>query len=239
MSELARKRPTVSSRHWRLELLEQTQSRYRSTILRMMQVATAFLEPWNPNNASPASGSGEPDAEHVLFEAPEFTTAAVAAATGSAESAGEKMSARARKQPARFRPARPAAASTEPVDAPKPACGTEVIVAWRPKRRRQETDFLQPTEVLRDMATGARKRKRPAAVAGPCLQPGTRELVLYLAEHCCAPSVAKEDKDGWQAATKYFWGYFSGGAVGKPPRALRSGLHVLEEDMVNLLNESA
>ena len=32
---------------------------------------------------------------------------------------------------------------------------------------------------------------------------------------------------------------FSGGAVGKPPRALRSGLHVLEEDMVNLLNESA
>ena len=32
---------------------------------------------------------------------------------------------------------------------------------------------------------------------------------------------------------------FSGGAVGKPPRALRSGLHVLEEDWVNLLNESA
>jgi hypothetical protein len=32
---------------------------------------------------------------------------------------------------------------------------------------------------------------------------------------------------------------FSGGSVGKPPRELRSGLHVLEEDMVNLLNESA
>ena len=76
----------------------------------------------------------------------------MAAATGSAESAGEKTSARARTQPARrFRPARPAAASTEPVDAPKPAVETEVIVPWRPKRRRQETDFFQPTEVLRDM----------------------------------------------------------------------------------------
>ena len=44
-----------------------------------------------------------------------------------------------------------------------------MIVGWRPKRRRQETDFLQPTEVLRDMATGARKRKRPAVAAGPCI----------------------------------------------------------------------
>ena len=75
----------------------------------------------------------------------------MAAATYSAEWAGEKLSARARKQPARFRPARPAAASTEPVDAPKLAVETEVIVPWRPERRRQETDFFQPTEVLRDM----------------------------------------------------------------------------------------
>ena len=49
---------------------------------------------------------------------------------------------------------------------------------------------------------------RAAIESGALVQPGTRELVLYLAEHCCAPSVAKEDKDGWQAATKYFWGYF-------------------------------
>ena len=111
----------------------------------------------NPNHAR---RTGEPDAEHVLFEAPEFATAAVAAATGSAGSAGEKLSARARKQPARFRPA---------VDAPKPAGETEVIVPWRPKRRRQETDFFKPTEVLHDMATGARKRKRPAVAAGPCI----------------------------------------------------------------------
>ena len=31
---------------------------------------------------------------------------------------------------------------------------------------------------------------------------------------------------------------FSGGAVGKPPRESRSGLHILEEDMYNLLSES-
>ena len=32
---------------------------------------------------------------------------------------------------------------------------------------------------------------------------------------------------------------FAGGSVGKAPRATRSGIHVLEEDWVNLLNESA
>ena len=31
---------------------------------------------------------------------------------------------------------------------------------------------------------------------------------------------------------------FSGGAVGKVPRESRSGLHILEEDMYNLLSES-
>ena len=31
----------------------------------------------------------------------------------------------------------------------------------------------------------------------------------------------------------------AGGSVGKPQCELRSGLHVLEEDMVNMLNESA
>ena len=55
-----------------------------------MQVDTAFLEPWNPNNALICERrTGEPAADHVFFESPEITTAAVAAATGSAESAGE------------------------------------------------------------------------------------------------------------------------------------------------------
>ena len=49
---------------------------------------------------------------------------------------------------------------------------------------------------------------RAAIESGALLHPGTRELVLHLAEHRRAPSVAKEDKDGWQAAIKYFWGYF-------------------------------
>ena len=47
---------------------------------------------------------------------------------------------------------------------------------------------------------------RAAIESGALVQPGTRELVLYLAEHCCAPSVAKEDKDGWQAADQVLLG---------------------------------
>ena len=45
---------------------------------------------------------------------------------------------------------------------------------------------------------------RAAIESGALLHPGTRKLVVHLAEHCRSPSVAKEDKDGWQAATKYF-----------------------------------
>ena len=48
---------------------------------------------------------------------------------------------------------------------------------------------------------------KAAIESGALLHPGTRELVLFLADHRRAPSVAKEAKDGWQAATKYFWGY--------------------------------
>ena len=47
-----------------------------------------------------------------------------------------------------------------------------------------------------------------AIESGALLYPGTRELVLHLAAARKHPSVAKENKDGWQAATKYFWGYF-------------------------------
>jgi len=36
---------------------------------------------------------------------------------------------------------------------------TEVLV-WRPKRKRQVPDFLQPCDALREFATGSRKRKR-------------------------------------------------------------------------------
>lgn len=39
------------------------------------------------------------------------------------------------------------------------------------------------------------------------LHPGTRDLVLFLADERRAPSMAASAKDGWQAATKYFFGY--------------------------------
>lgn len=47
---------------------------------------------------------------------------------------------------------------------------TDVLVC-RPKRKRQEPDFLQPCEALREFATGSRKRKKPAEPSpedGPC-----------------------------------------------------------------------
>lgn len=49
---------------------------------------------------------------------------------------------------------------------------------------------------------------RAGIESGALLHPGTRELVLYLADQRRTPSVAKSAKDGWQAATKYFMGYF-------------------------------
>ena len=48
---------------------------------------------------------------------------------------------------------------------------------------------------------------KSAIESGALLHPGTRDLVLFLADHRRAPSVAQEAKDGWGAATKYFWGY--------------------------------
>ena len=39
--------------------------------------------------------------------------------------------------------------------------------------------------------------------------PGTRELVLYLAQNKQAPSILKEHKSGWEAAGRFFWGYMN------------------------------
>ena len=48
---------------------------------------------------------------------------------------------------------------------------------------------------------------KSAIDSGALLHPGTRELVLFLADQRRTPSVAQEAKDGWGAATQYFWGY--------------------------------
>ena len=49
---------------------------------------------------------------------------------------------------------------------------------------------------------------KAAIETGALVRPGTRELVMYLADHRRRPSVAQEAKSGWQASTKYFWGFF-------------------------------
>ena len=49
---------------------------------------------------------------------------------------------------------------------------------------------------------------KAAIESGVLVDPGTRELVLFLADHRRKPSVGQESKDGFQAVTKYFWGFF-------------------------------
>jgi len=47
-----------------------------------------------------------------------------------------------------------------------------------------------------------------AIESGAMLNPGTRELVLYLAMHRPSPSVAKADKVGWEAPGRYIYAYY-------------------------------
>ena len=46
-----------------------------------------------------------------------------------------------------------------------------------------------------------------AIESGALIDPGTRELVLYMAEHKQEPSIPKARKNGWEAVDGYFWGY--------------------------------
>eukprot|EP00966_Prymnesium_polylepis_P127467 2948409-Prymnesium_polylepis.1 len=47
-----------------------------------------------------------------------------------------------------------------------------------------------------------------AIESGKLLNPGTRELVLYLAKNRSSPSVAKEDKPGWEAVDRYIYAFY-------------------------------
>jgi hypothetical protein len=47
--------------------------------------------------------------------------------------------------------------------------------------------------------------RAPISVA--LINPGTRELVLYMAEHKQEPAIPKARKNGWEAVDRYFWGY--------------------------------
>lgn len=48
---------------------------------------------------------------------------------------------------------------------------------------------------------------RHAIDSGALIHPGTRQLVLYMAEHKREPSIPKANKNGWEAVDRYFWGY--------------------------------
>lgn len=47
-----------------------------------------------------------------------------------------------------------------------------------------------------------------AIESGALLNPGTRELVLYLAQHRQSPLVAKADKSGWEAVDRYMYAFY-------------------------------
>ena len=47
-----------------------------------------------------------------------------------------------------------------------------------------------------------------AISSGALLNPGTRDLVLHLAEHRPSPSVAKADKVGWEAVDRYIYAFY-------------------------------
>ena len=58
---------------------------------------------------------------------------------------------------------------------------------------------------------GPKLAVQEAISSGALLNPGTRDLVLYLAQHRRSPSVAKSDKAGWEAVGRYIYAYYSPG----------------------------
>ena len=47
-----------------------------------------------------------------------------------------------------------------------------------------------------------------AIESGAMLNPGTRDLVLHLAQHRPTPTVAKADKEGWEAPGRYIYAFY-------------------------------
>ena len=45
-------------------------------------------------------------------------------------------------------------------------------------------------------------------LANELIDPGTRELVVYLAKRCATPSKAKASKHGWWGAEGYIWAFY-------------------------------
>ena len=106
-----------------------------------------------------------------------------------------------------------AAAVTEP--AAKAAAEAAAAAAVRAKERAREgitRAHVKKVEMHgKDACDGASvliaHAINAAITSGALLDPGTRELVLYLADLLRVPATPKELKDGWEAPTKYFFGF--------------------------------
>ena len=106
-----------------------------------------------------------------------------------------------------------AAALTDPTA--RAAAEAAAAAAARSKERAQEgitRVHVKKVEMHgKDVCDGASVLIAHAIIAaitsGALLDPGTRELVLYLADLLRAPATPKELKDGWEAPTKYFFGF--------------------------------
>ena len=56
--------------------------------------------------------------------------------------------------------------------------------------------------------TLAARGVKAGLLANELLDPGTRELVHFLAKRCMSPTIAKANKHGWWAAEGYIWAYY-------------------------------
>ena len=82
---------------------------------------------------------------------------------------------------------------------------------WGTKTGVTRSHFTHEASDGKGPSDGYNNVPRHAVAAGlranELLDPGTRELVTYLAKRCPSPSVAKALKQGWWAAEGYIWAY--------------------------------
>lgn len=83
---------------------------------------------------------------------------------------------------------------------------------WRAKTGVVRSHFTHEASDGKGPSDGYNNVPRHAVASGlkanELLDPGTRELVHYLAKRCSSPSVAKANKQGWWAAEGYIWAYY-------------------------------
>ena len=109
-------------------------------------------------------------------------------------------------------PAPAAEAPAAEAPAELPAAGKQSPIRLRAKTGVARSHFTHEASDGKGPSDGYNNVPRHAVVAGlkanELLDPGTRELVYYLAKRCSSPSVAKANKQGWWAAEGYIWAYY-------------------------------